>query len=603
MPSCVVSHASMAPPRVSALREACLNALRKHGAHPSGGEWDVVVSSARTLFESCVQRSPATDGPHAGDRLHWCVCSAALFGTCVNPHLVRSRPIVMKYVVDATASSDSDRRTVHDAALFFACIIGTPNFVAKVLEAGANANAKASVEDGGMEPGFAVPKDHGEDWTPLMYAATGGRKQCALELLKAGAAVDHAAPNGRTALMLAAVGNHEQCVLVLIKAGADLEAHTLEPKGFTALMLSCHNGHEQCVLALIKAGVNLESKQNQGFSALMLSCERGHEQCALALIQAGAAVDAADSSGFTSLMQACGRGHEGCALALLRAGANVNYAKSNGFTALMLSAQNGQEQCVLALIKAGANVDHFIIDGRTALMQAAKNGHAQCVRALLAANANPEAQVLEPKGFTALMLSCIAGHAQCARALLEAGAAVDATLETGGNALRFACVNGNLQCLRLLMSYTAHHHFATDPERIQALPSGAMQTWVEEAVKWSSPLHFVDVNPPERTLSLLRDGANINASFDARSPTPLDVALGRGGASASLILRAGYPWSFGTHFLFPLPARRRAYDLFKIGRLFAASRFAGEEQAFLDAWDFGVMPHAIARDEGEATAP
>ena len=47
----------------------------------------------------------------------------------------------------------------------------------------------------------------------------------------------------------------------------------------------------------------------------------------------------------------------------------------------------------------------------------------------------------------------------------------------------------------------------------------------------------------------------------------------------------------------------RAYDLFKIGLLFAASRFEGEEQAFLDVWEFGVRPHAIVRDEGEATSP
>ena len=123
--------------------------------------------------------------------------------------------------------------------------------------------------------------------------------------------------------------------------------------------------------------------------------------------------------------------------------------------------------------------------------------------------------------------------------------------------------------------------------------SEATRAWVEEAAQWSSPLHFVDVNPPERTLSLLREGADLYASFDTKTPTPLDVALAKGGDSASLILRASEPWCFDTHHLFPLPARRRAYGLFKVGRLLAASRFEGAEQAFRDVWDFHVMPRAI----------
>ena len=129
------------------------------------------------------------------------------------------------------------------------------------------------------------------------------------------------------------------------------------------------------------------------------------------------------------------------------------------------------------------------------------------------------------------------------------------------------------------------------------LTSEEMRQWVGEAAKWSSPLHFVDVNSPARTTFLLRDGADIHARLGSGLPTPLDVALAKGGDSSSLILRASKPWSVGTHSLFPSQARRRAYDLLKIGLLFAASR---QKHAFFDVWQFLVMPHAIVRDE-EAT--
>jgi hypothetical protein len=160
-----------------------------------------------------------------------------------------------------------------------------------------------------------------------------------------------------------------------------------------------------------------------------------------------------------------------------------------------------------------------------------------------------------------------------------------------------ACENGHDQCLRMLMAHMANHPF-DDVDNVQPYsiePPETARKWVDEAKNWSSPLHFVDVNPPYRTLSLLRDGANIHASFHDKGPTPLDIALSKGGESASLIIRASEPWSVDTHDLFPFAARRRAYELFKIGILIAASRFEGGEQGFRDVWEFGVMKHAVDR--------
>ena len=527
---------------VAALRQACMNTLDQSDETNVRG-WDTVESAARTVFGYCAHRPAAIDGPHSGDRLHWCVCSSALiYSSALNS--AHTRILLMRYMVGMTAS-ESDRRMVNWMALFFLCVNDTPHLLARLL--------KAEMSD--------VDAVDNKQWTALMAAAQDGHEQCALALLKAGAAVDHAAGNVVTALMLSCAAGHEQCALALIKAGANIEAAT--PSGHNSLMYSCQNGHDSCTRVLIAAKADIEKRNDNVVTALMISAEGGHEQCALELIKAGAAVDATEQNGYTALMIACQDGHEQCLLTLIKAGAAVDKQGPQDATALIIACQNGHEQCALELIKAGAAVDATEEDGYTALMQACDGGHEQCALALIKANANLEAAL--PSGHTSLEISLCKGHDSA---------------------------------IRVLMSYMSPF---PDRFNLSLLPD-ATRTWVEEARMWSSPLHFVDVNPPDRTLSLLRNGADIHHASRVGFPTPLHLALAKGGDSASLVLRASHPWSFGTHFLFPGCARRRAYDLFKIGRLLAASRFDGEEHAFLDAWDIVVMPHAIVRDEGEATS-
>ena len=89
-----------------------------------------------------------------------------------------------------------------------------------------------------------------------------------------------------TALLWACMNGHEQCALELIKAGAAVDA--VENKQWTALMFAAQGGHEQCALELIKAGATVDAQNNQGYTSLMLACFGNHEQCARELLKAGA---------------------------------------------------------------------------------------------------------------------------------------------------------------------------------------------------------------------------------------------------------------------------------------------------------------------------
>ena len=77
--------------------------------------------------------------------------------------------------------------------------------------------------------------------------------------------------------------------------------------------------------------------------------------------------------------------------------------------------------------------------------------------------------------------------------------------------------------------------------------------------------------------------------------------MARDGTAASLPLLAADGWSPRNHELFPSHLRALAWELLKLGTLLASSRpqFAGQEQAFLDAWKDFVMHRAIRR----CTAP
>lgn len=92
----------------------------------------------------------------------------------------------------------------------------------------------------------------GPGWTPLIYAATGGRNEVIEYLLAQGAKVNAASPNGTSALMMAVREGKGPTVTLLIARGADVN-HRNE-NGASALAWA-ERGNESAMAAeLRKAG-------------------------------------------------------------------------------------------------------------------------------------------------------------------------------------------------------------------------------------------------------------------------------------------------------------------------------------------------------------
>ncbi|XP_077483623.1 uncharacterized protein LOC144093791 [Amblyomma americanum] len=123
-------------------------------------------------------------------------------------------------------------------------------------------------------------------WTPLMYAASSGRRETVQLLLEHGANVNQRNGRGRTPAILAAMYGHHHCIALLYEYGADLEARDSEDR--TALFHAALFGHTEVVQVLVDLGVNINCvEQFSGHSPKSIAAENHHDSLVEILLNAG----------------------------------------------------------------------------------------------------------------------------------------------------------------------------------------------------------------------------------------------------------------------------------------------------------------------------
>ena len=310
----------------------------------------------------------------------------------------------------------------------------------------------------------------GDEYTALMLFTVMGNTHSMEKLIKAGADVNHADPNGWTALMYACAQQKSSkdfdnkkllsVVKTLLKANnidlnlANKPEHKRERQGvlagFTALMIAAENGHADVVKELLEKGANVNLENKQGFTALILAAQEGHTGVVTELLTKGADVNKTNKRKMTALMLAAFEGHTGTVTKLLEKGADVHLSDTDGFTALILAASNGVAAVVSALLEKGADVNLSDTNG-TALMYAAREGHKDVVTELLAKGADVDKATKE--GLTALMAAAENGHTAVVTKLLGAkGINVNKTTTDGWTALMAAAENGHKAIVEVLLN-------------------------------------------------------------------------------------------------------------------------------------------------------
>ena len=355
---------------------------------------------------------------------------------------------------------------------------------------------------------------------------------------------------------------------------------------------------------------------------LLLACAQGNLDLVRALVPKVAAergLERTGDGGYTPFMAACALGHVDVVRLLLGLeGVDMNAVDHMGRTPVMAACGRGHLPVVKLLARhPDVDLERKNLHGGNALMFAAAHGRFAVVKFLIAAGVSLEES--DDSGYTAFMLACHRGHAQIVQFLAAYGAARTNSSCDGYALLR---ANGNQRLL----------------------------AWLEATTGWSSPLYYAPWLGPERTLKLLRSGADIHERSDSASPvragdatsrsdrdkppsadpvggegsnervtTPFEIAerylsesrglLTEGEAEAlnlhrhcrdacQLVLLATRPWSRETRHLFPRRARARVRDLQVIARQIGNAPVNHQHaHALWDTWNSRVMAFAIGRED------
>jgi ankyrin repeat protein len=296
---------------------------------------------------------------------------------------------------------------------------------------------------------------------PLVEAVRARDRAAVARLVKQGADVTRASPDGATPLHWAAHRDDLAIARLLIDAGAGVNAAT--DLGVTPLSLACSGGSASLVEVLLGAGADPRAATSTGETPLMTCARTGNLTAVKALLAAGADVNAHEQSyGQTALMWAVARGQADVIAVLLENGADVHARSAvrslvvsrgnryggvglqnraiadtgqGGSTPLLFAARSGDVASARLLVAAGADVNAAGQDRRSALLVAAHSGHTALASFLLEKGADPNASAA---GYTAVHAAILRGDLALVEALLARGADPSAPLVNGTAVRRYS---------------------------------------------------------------------------------------------------------------------------------------------------------------------
>jgi ankyrin repeat protein len=257
----------------------------------------------------------------------------------------------------------------------------------------------------------------------LATAIQDGKRAAALEMIRAGADVNEAQPDGTRPIHWAVYRFDYDVMDALIAKKAKVDV--TNEFGSTPLAEATKQGDARMVKTLLAAGSGTEGANADGQTALMIAIKNGDLPVFNLLIDAGAKVNAVEKvQDQTPLMwaAAAARNAPEMVKVLIAKGANVNarakfndwagqitsepraqYHTYGGLTPLLYAARGGCYACVEALVSAGADVNLPNNEGMTPMMIALDNSQNGVAKFFLDHGANPK--VWDIYGRTALYVA------------------------------------------------------------------------------------------------------------------------------------------------------------------------------------------------------
>jgi ankyrin repeat protein len=236
-----------------------------------------------------------------------------------------------------------------------------------------------------------------------------GNRKAALEMIRAGADVNAAQPDGTRPIHWAVFRVDHELLEALIAKKAKVDV--TNEFGSSPLAEAVKIADAAAVKLLLAAGAKPESPNLDDETALMLAIKTGELPVVELLLNAGAKVNVVEKfHNQTPLMYAAAAAKNAGPMVklLLSKGANTKpralytdwpsqitsepraqYRPVGGLTALLYAARGGCYECVDALLASGAEVNMPTPEGVTPLMMALDNDHNEVAKLLLDRGANP----------------------------------------------------------------------------------------------------------------------------------------------------------------------------------------------------------------------
>jgi cytohesin len=380
----------------------------------------------------------------------------------------------------------SEKSESLNEALHKAVRLGNPDQVKKLLDSGADANARDGIGS-----------------TPLIDAAWSGNAEITRVLLQHGADVNAIHREaGSTALEYAVLTGRTTVVRLLLAAGADTARRYRYDQ--TVLHLAAARGFPEILALLVNSHVAMNPIDVNGNTPLDESVLHDQTESVRFLITHGANVKyvhPADGRGLVH--EAAMKGFPNLLPILIDAGASPVLRDRSGQTPLDLALAYKNANVVAALLRLGSRILESQAAAEEAMETAVLKGQVEIVRILLESGFDVNKPTVD--GSTYLHDAALKNQKKIAELLLRCGAHADALNQTGGTPLHDAALGGSVDVINLLLDRGANIN-AADRE------AGATPLMLAASLDRASAI-----------AALLKRGAD-PALKDARGMTALDRA-------------------------------------------------------------------------------